>query len=206
MKDGKGRGGPAAMKRDSGLALRSSSHPKGRTSEGGFTLIELIVVIAIITILMALLAVFIVGVKDRAANAKAKAIVDGLDKACQTYRLEYNIYPPNNKGDSRCLHFYLGQERMVSKGLVEGGPSLMVRTPPIIEFPTDWLKLVKMPPDPKNDPVPIIDPWENLVRYLVPGNYNKKGVDIWSPGKNGLDDLVGPGEDTDDLANWIKEY
>lgn len=181
--------------------------PSGRSRRArGFTLVELIVVIAIITLLMALLSVFIVGVLDRAANAKAKAIVEGLDKACQTYKLEYNVYPPDNKGDSRNLHFYLGGDRMVSKGRSDDGNSILVKAPPILSFPTDWLKLTKgQMPDPKQ-PVPIVDPWDALVRYKVPGNYNKKGVDIWSPGKNGQDDLVDPGGETDDICNWIKEY
>jgi prepilin-type N-terminal cleavage/methylation domain-containing protein len=174
--------------------------------DGGFTLIELIVVIAIITLLMALLAVFIVGVLDRAANAKAKAIVDGLDKACQTYKLEYNVYPANDRGDSRCLHYYLGGPRKISKGMQDDGTSILVNGPPILLFPTDWLQLAKgQNPDPKQ-PVPIIDPWGSLIRYKVPGFYNKKGVDIWSPGKNMQDDLVDAGGETDDICNWIKEY
>lgn len=181
-----------------------------RHAGGGFTLVELIVVIAIITILMALLAVFVVGVLDRAANAKAKAIVDGLDKGCQTYRMEYNVYPPNNKGDSRCLHFYLGRPRIVSKGRVDDGSIIAVNAPPIIEFPQDWLQLNKGQIPDATQPVPIVDPWNNLVRYLVPGKFNKMGVDIWSPGKNGVDDLAndlvdGSGQ-SDDICNWVKEY
>jgi prepilin-type N-terminal cleavage/methylation domain-containing protein len=188
-----------------GLALR-------RPDQQGFTLVELIVVIAIITILMALLAVFVVGVLDRAANAKAKAIVDGLDKACQTYRLENNVYPPNDKGgDSRCLHYYLGRTRLISKGRMDDGNSIVVKAPPIIEFPQDWLKLAKGQVPDATQPVPIVDPWDNLIRYVpFPGKFNKKGVDIWSPGKNGVDDLAndladGSGQ-SDDICNWVKEY
>lgn len=177
-----------------------------RQKKGGFTLVELIVVIAIITILMALLVVFIVGVMERAANANCKAIVDGLDKACQIYRQENNVYPPNDKGDSRCLHYYLGRERNVSKGKTDSGPSLVVKAPPLIQFPQDWLKLTKGQVANADQPSPVIDPWDNLIRYLVPGKYNKRGVDIWSPGKNGQDDLVDAGGETDDIANWIKEY
>ena len=177
-----------------------------RRGSSGFTLVELIVVIAIITLLISLLAVFIVGTVQKAQNAKAKAIVEALDKACQTYKLEYNIYPPNDKGDSRCFHYYLGRDRMVSKGRSDDGTSILVSAPPILSIPIDWLQLAKgQNPDPKN-PVPIIDPWDNLIRYKIPGNYNKKGVDIWSAGRNGQDDLVDPGGETDDICNWIKEY
>lgn len=194
-----GRTGSEGFMRRSAPSFRVRRH-------AGFTLVELIVVIAIITLLMALLAVFIVGVLDRAANAKAKAIVDGLDKACQTYKLEYNIYPPNDKGDSRCLHYYLGGTRQVSKGRLDDGTSILVSAPPILVFPTDWLQLTQgQTPNPKQ-PVPVIDPWGSLVRYKVPGFYNKTGVDIWSPGKNMQDDLVDAGGETDDICNWIKEY
>ncbi len=186
---------------------RSDRGPvRRRPCGGGFTLVELIVVIAIITILMSLLAVFIVGVMERAQNAKAKAIVDGLDKACQTYRMEYNVYPPNDKGDSRNLHYYLGRDRKVSKAKREDGTSIMVNAPPIIMFPQDWLKLSKGQTADATQPVPIVDPWDSPVRYLLPGKYNQKGVDIWSPGKNGKDDLVDAGGETDDICNWIKEY
>jgi type II secretory pathway pseudopilin PulG len=168
--------------------------------------VELIVVIAIITLLMALLAVFIVGVITRAQNAKAKAIVDGLDKACQTYRLQYNVYPANDRGDSRCLHYYLGGPQKISKGLRDDGTSIIVNGPPILQFPTDWLQLAQgQNPDPKQ-PVPVIDPWGNAIKYKVPGQFNKTGVDIWSMGANGQDDLVAAGQDTDDISNWNKEY
>jgi len=177
-----------------------------RRKNGGFTLIELIVVIAIITILMALLAVFIVGVMERAANANCKAIVDGLDKACTVYRQEYNVFPPNDKGDSRCLHYYLGRERLVPRGKTDSGPTLMVKSPPLIQFPQDWLKLGKGQIPNPDQPSPIMDPWDGMIRYKLPGKYNPRGVDIWSPGKNGQDDLVAAGGDTDDIANWIKEY
>lgn len=183
-----------------------SGEPMKSRRAQGFTLVELIVVIAIITLLIALLSVFIVGVRQRAQNAKALAVVMALDKGCQTYKLEYNVYPPDDKGDSRNLHFYLAKDRMVSKGRSDDGSSILVSAPPILSIPIDWLKLAQgQMPDPKQ-PVPIIDPWDNLIRYKVPGNYNKRGVDIWSPGMNCQDDLVDPGGETDDLCNWIKEF
>lgn len=186
--------------------FRAGEHMRDRRRQAGFTLVELIVVIAIITILMALLAVFIVGVMERAQNAKAKAIVDGLDKACQTYRMDYNVYPPNDKGDSRNLHFYLGRDRKISKAKRDDGSSILVSAPPILQFPQDWLKLSKGQVPDATQPVPVIDPWDGLIRYQLPGTYNKKGVDIWSGGKNGQDDKVDAAGETDDICNWIKEY
>jgi hypothetical protein len=61
-------------------------------------------------------------------------------------------------------------------------------------------------PDPMINPVPIVDGFDNPVRYLVPGKWNKKGVDIWSPGKDGKDQLDPNLPDYDDVTNWAKEF
>jgi prepilin-type N-terminal cleavage/methylation domain-containing protein len=171
----------------------------------GFTLVELIVVITIITLLVALLAVLIIGVIDRAKYSKTAGIVMALDKGCQNYKVDFGVFPPANKGDSRALHFYLGRERYIEAQQVEIGPPIKVKKPPIIEFQMDWLRSGTGPANP-DQPVPIIDPWENDLRYKNPGFYLKNGVDIWSPGKNGQDDLVDVGVESDDVSNWNKDY
>jgi hypothetical protein len=51
-----------------------------------------------------------------------------------------------------------------------------------------------------------VDGFDNPVRYLVPGKWNKKGVDIWSPGKDGKDQLDPNLPDYDDVTNWAKEF
>lgn len=178
-----------------------------RLGEGGFTLVELIVVIAIITLLVALIVVLMIGVTEKARYAKAHAIVRMLDEGCMTYKLDFGVFPPNDKGDSRCFHFYLGRERILKSQRVEPGtPELQFKKPPIIEFPTDMLRITSSGPPNPTQPVPIIDPWENVIRYKSPGSYNKKGVDIWSPGKNGRDELVETDPKFDDVCNWVKEY
>jgi prepilin-type N-terminal cleavage/methylation domain-containing protein len=175
-------------------------------SARGFTLVELIVVIAIITLLMALLAVWIVGVQQRASNANCKAMIQALDEGCKAYKVENNKYPPNDKGDSRNLHYYLGMKRVVVMGRADSGPQITAKKPPLIDFPAGWLKLAKgQIPDP-TQPVPVVDPWDNLVRYTRPGKYSAPAPDIWSPGPNSKDDPVPPGGDTDDICNWLKEY
>ena len=171
----------------------------------GFTLIELIVVIAIITILTALLSVLIVGAIDGVKVRSTRVFLQAVDSACQSYRQENNAYPSDDRGDSRCLHFYLGRERLVRKAVSAGGADPTAKAPPFFDFPQDWLDLSKgQVPDP-NQPVALVDPWGSLIRYKVPGVYTRTGVDLWSPGKNLKDDLVGPGGVTDDVANWIKE-
>jgi prepilin-type N-terminal cleavage/methylation domain-containing protein len=171
----------------------------------GFTLVELLVVIVIIMILAALLIVLIAGVVERARYAKTAAVVKMLDKACLDYRLDFGTFPPNDKGDSRALHYYLGRERMVSTQKVESGPELKKKMPPIIEFQLDMLQIGAGPADP-NRPCPVIDAWGNLVRYKNPGFYNKRGVDLWSPGKNAADELDPMSQNFDDVTNWVKDY
>lgn len=173
----------------------------------GFTLIEMLVVIAIIMILMSLLAVFIGSLTDRARYAKTRAIVDMLDKGCASYKVDFGIYPPNNKNDSRCFHLYLGRERLIQTQFTDEGQSPVRRKPPIIEFKLDMLQYTGSGPvDPDRNPLPIIDPWENLIRYENPGQINSQGIDIWSPGKNGKDEKDPADANFDDVTNWQKDY
>ena len=131
---------------------------------------------------------------------RVEAIVIALDKGCQTYRFEYGVYPPGRPDfDSRVLHRCLGSKRRVKKG--DGSE---VDAPPILQFPQNWLQLKKGQLPDAASPVPIVDPWDHPIRYRNPGIYNKKGVDIWSAGKNGKDEPENP--DSDDINNWTREY
>ncbi|HVR87287.1 MAG TPA: prepilin-type N-terminal cleavage/methylation domain-containing protein [Planctomycetota bacterium] len=173
----------------------------------GFTLVELLVVITIITLLVSLLVVLISSVIDRARYAKTAAIIKLLDDGCKTYNLDFGQYPPNDRGDSRSLHYHLGIPRKITTQKSDIGGSLVATKPPIVEFQRDMLGDTRAGfPDPKTNPVPIVDAWDNPVRYKVPGKFNKKGVDIWSPGKDGKDQLDASLPDYDDVTNWSKEY
>ena len=174
-------------------------------SSRGFTLVEMLVVIAVIVILVAFLAVWIVGTAERGMYVKAHAIVKMLDQGCRTYKKDFGVYPPNDKGDSRCLHFYLGRERWIETHKPDQGPAIRVKRPPILEFPADMLAQETGVPDP-NKPSPVVDPWRNPIRYLNPGRYNKTFVDLWSAGKNGTDELNPESPDFDDVTNWSKDF
>jgi len=196
-------GWPAFARAGSGGRLRWGRR-FASASEGGFTLIELLVVIGIILILMALLVVLIGGVIERGQYAKTTSIIKLLDNGCATYKMDFGIFPPNDQGDSRCFHKYLGRKRVVDMQKVEQGPPIRKPLPPIIEFRADML-LATGTPDPDR-PVPVIDTWEQPIRYKNPGQYNKRSVDIWSAGKNGKDDFDPAAPAYDDVSNWNKEF
>lgn len=173
----------------------------------GFTLVEILVVITIITLLVSLLVVLISNVIDKARYAKTAAIVKLLDEACKTYHLDFGQYPPNDLQDSRSLHHHLGMPRKLQVQKTEMGSGVVSTKPPIVEFQRDMLGDAKSGvPDPRTNPVPIVDGFDNPIRYKVPGKYNKKGVDIWSPGKDGKDQLDPNLPDYDDVTNWSKEF
>jgi len=173
----------------------------------GFTLVEILVVITIITLLVSLLVVLIANIIDKARYAKTAATVKLLDEGCKTYHLDFGEYPPNKRGDSRDLHHHLGIERKITTVRSAMGTQLVSTKPPIIEFQRDMLQEAKgQTPDPIRSPVLVVDAFDNPVRYRSPGKYNQRGVDIWSPGKDGKDQLDPKVSDYDDVSNWNKEY
>ena len=59
----------------------------------GFTLIELLVVVAIIGVLTAVLLVNLVGIRERAADAKKKSDLNQLKSSLRLYYNDYQGYP-----------------------------------------------------------------------------------------------------------------
>jgi len=64
----------------------------------GFTLVELLVVISIIGVLAGLLLINFVGVRGRAADAKAKSDLAQFQKALRLYYNDYAQYPVGTGG------------------------------------------------------------------------------------------------------------
>lgn len=152
--------------------------------------------------LLAMIAVvFLSNTTGRTAN-KTGIMIQTLQAACDSYRRDFGIYPPSTHG-SRSLHHHLSLERILMVPDADGTPR-KVRKPPIIEFPTDWLKDGGgSPPDAAARPVFLVDSFGNAIRYLNPGTWNKNGVDIWSPGADGTDQLDPAHPDFDDVTNWL---
>jgi len=150
--------------------------------------------------------VLIANVIDKARYAKTAATVKLLDEACKTFRVDMGKYPPQDASDSRCLHKYLGSPRKIQTVKSDMGGGFYTTKPPIVDFQRDMLKDSGSTPDPINNPVPIVDAFDNLIRYKNPGTYNAKTVDIWSPGKNGKDEYNESASDYDDVTNWAKDY
>jgi prepilin-type N-terminal cleavage/methylation domain-containing protein len=62
---------------------------------GGFTIIELLIVAAIIAALLAILVPTLGGVRQKAAEAQASALLGTIQTGLQQYYSDFNMYPPS---------------------------------------------------------------------------------------------------------------
>src|ERR671918_2930617 len=69
-----------------------------RTSEAGFTLVELMVVIVIIGLLATVVMINVLPSQDRAMITKARADIATLEQAMEMYRLDNLSYPTSGDG------------------------------------------------------------------------------------------------------------
>ncbi|WP_255683289.1 MULTISPECIES: type II secretion system major pseudopilin GspG [unclassified Luteimonas] len=72
--------------------------PAAAVLQGGFTLVELMVVIVIIGLLATVVMINVMPSQDRAMVEKARADIAVLEQAVETYRLENLSYPPTTDG------------------------------------------------------------------------------------------------------------
>jgi general secretion pathway protein G len=121
----------------------------------GFTLIELLVVIVIIGLLAGLVAPQILGRVSEARSETARAQMEMLSVALDSYRLDNGSYPTTEQG-------------------LEA-----LRTAPTREpIPRNW----RGPYLRKEVP---LDPWDRPYVYKSPGDQNKQGFDLSSLGRDG---------------------
>ena len=169
----------------------------------GMTLIELLIVIMIILMLMSFMAVFIAKIVEDSRYRHTRGLVDALDQAVVTYRIENGEYPPDDMGDSRTLHYHLGRARVAPTRYRASGGGANRRKPPIMEFTIEQLRYDgKLGVDADQQAYPVQDAWERPIQYRQKGEWNKRACDIWSQGKDGEDQLDPEHEKFDDVTNW----
>ncbi|MEY4879219.1 MAG: type secretion system protein [Pseudomonadota bacterium] len=113
-----------------------------RSSESGFTLVELMVVIVIIGLLATVVMINVLPSQDRAMVEKARADIAVLEQAVELYRLEMLSFPPN-----------------------ENGLLALVSAPPGLARPERYRTggYIRRLPE---------DPWGNPYVYLAPGRHS----------------------------------
>jgi len=110
--------------------------------QGGFTLVEIMVVIAILGILAVVVVPKLVGRTDDARITATKVQIKNLEEALSLYKLDNGVYPAT-----------------------EQGLEALVDPPTIGVIPKHWKKggyMSKVP----------LDPWGNEFLYLSPGAEN----------------------------------
>ena len=126
-----------------------------RSDRRGFTLIELLVVIIVIGLLAGLVAPQIVGRVSDARVTTAKAQLELLNIALESYRLDNGRVPTTDQG----------------LAALRDRPA---RGPAPLSWQGPYLK----------KPVPL-DPWGSAYVYRSPGTRNANGYDLLSLGRDG---------------------
>ncbi len=129
--------------------------PKVQRGQGGFTLIEILVVVVILGILASIIVPKIMKRPEEARRTKAKMDIKAIETALNLYRLDNGLYPST-----------------------EQGLDALVTKPTTGIIPKNWKEEGYLDKDPK-------DPWGNPFVYLSPGlhkefdleSYGADGVD-----------------------------
>lgn len=131
---------------------------KGRGTESGFTLMELLLVVVIIGILAALVAPRFFGKSEEARIAAAKAQIEHYSTALQNYELDNGTYPTT-----------------------EQGLLALIEAPSSAPVPPKWNGpyLIKKKIEP--------DPWTREYTYRFPGTTDEKMFDLYSQGPDGIE-------------------
>lgn len=128
---------------------------RGRRAARGFTLVEMLVVIVVLGVLATLVAPNVFRHVDSARHTAARAQMELLSSALETYRMDNDRYPSAGQGLAALRREPLGEPR-----------------------PRNW----RGPYIAKEVP---LDPWRNAYVYRAPGIANPGGFDLVSFGRDG---------------------
>lgn len=149
---------------------------RGRALRTGFTLIEILVVIVVIAILATLVAPNVFKHVGEAKVSTAKAQMEELTSALQSYRLDMGVYPTTDQGLAALAQL------------------------PTIDPPANWRGPYLSKPT-----VPL-DPWGRAYIYVYPGQMNPMGPTSFDLISYGLDGQPGDGGDPKsenaDIYGW----
>ena len=134
--------------------------------EGGFTLLEILVVITILGILASLIAIRIMDKPGEARSTKAQLDISTLENALKLFKLDNGFYPSTDQGLQALVE--RSTTGRISGKWREGG----------------YLEKGVVPKD----------PWDNDYIYLSPGVHNRD-FDLWSYGGDGEEGGEGEDED-----------
>ena len=134
---------------------RTGKMCKHKHDNGGFTLIELMVVIVILGILAGLIIPRIMGRPEEARQMKAQIQIESIETALRLYKLDNGSYPST-----------------------EQGLQALVEAPTVGELPKAWREGGYL----EKGNVPK-DPWDNEYIYLSPGVHGE--YDLVSYGADG---------------------
>ena len=134
--------------------------------EGGFTLLEILVVITILGILASLIAIRIMDKPGEARSTKAQLDISTLENALKLFKLDNGFYPSTDQGLQALVE--RPTTGRISGKWREGG----------------YLEKGVVPKD----------PWDNDYIYLSPGVHNRD-FDLWSYGGDGEEGGEGEDED-----------
>lgn len=136
-----------------------------RSSQTGFTLLEIIVVVFILSLLAAVVAPKIMGRTDDARVAEAKVQIRNFETALKLFKLDNSFYPETGQGLDALVE--KPASGRVPQHYREGG----------------YLEQKKIP----------LDPWGNPYTYVSPGLHGD--FDIISFGADGKDGGEGKNAD-----------
>ncbi len=129
---------------------------KGRKSEAGFTLTEIMVVVVIIGLLSTVVAVNVFGASGTAQVTTAKANISALTQSLERYRLQLHSYPTEAQGLEALV---VAPSDLPSSALYPRGGFIQ-------RLPTD--------------------PWGRPYQYVVPAERSRAGFDVFSYGADGV--------------------